>query len=402
MAHASRHNFRPLIGAGAAVAVLALAGWAFTRSGSGHREVAPPPAAIQPAVSHAEANAPSTPAATPAPAEPRLLATENPPAQADPGPILELHQGTPMAEAPTSAERTPSAPTLVRNPDPAPTLAPAAIAPPAPAAPASFGPGVPGDLAAVLGQAQEKRAAGDLVASRQLFSRVLADARTPEADRATLRGMLSEINEDLVFSPRIAAGDPFVSSYVVQPGDGLIKIAQALKAPPDYRLIARINRTSAKALRIGQKLKIITVPFHAVVSKSAFRLDVWMGPIDKPEQWVYVRSFGVGLGAADSETPIGTFVVKKGSKLVNPPWTHPKTGEHFEGGSARNPLGKFWIGLEGTGESSAYAGYGIHGTIEPDSIGQRRSMGCVRLADADIALMYELMGERLSTVQIVP
>jgi lipoprotein-anchoring transpeptidase ErfK/SrfK len=131
-------------------------------------------------------------------------------------------------------------------------------------------------------------------------------------------------------------------------------------------------------------------------------MDVWMGPADKPEEWVYVRSFNVGLGAAESETPVGTFIVKKGSKLVDPPWTHPKTGEHFNGGDPKNPLGHFWVGLEGTGESTSFAGYGIHGTIEPESIGQRRSMGCVRLVDADIALVYELMGESLSTVKIVP
>jgi lipoprotein-anchoring transpeptidase ErfK/SrfK len=294
-----------------------------------------------------------------------------------------------------------------RNPEPKPMPPAAAPAGAAPVPqgtviPTSFSAGMPSDLSSTLSVAQSKQAAGDLVAARQLFSRVLADARTPEADRATIRRAVSQMNEDLVFSPRIATGDPFVESYVVQSGDRFIKIAQALKTPPDYRLISRINRTSAQALRVGQKLKIINAPFHAVVSKSAFRLDVWMGPADKPEQWVYVRSFSVGLGAAESETPMGTFVVKKGSKLVNPPWTHPKTGEHFEGGSATNPLGKFWIGLEGTGESASYAGYGIHGTIEPDSIGERRSMGCVRLADADIALMYELMGESLSTVRIVP
>ena len=34
------------------------------------------------------------------------------------------------------------------------------------------------------------------------------------------------------------------------------------------------------------------------------------------------------------------------------------------------------------------------------SIGQQRSMGCVRMGADDIALMFELMGETLSTVKI--
>src|SRR6185436_17727701 len=98
------------------------------------------------------------------------------------------------------------------------------------------------------------------------------------------------------------------------------------------RLIQRINRMSdPNRLSLGQKLKLIKGPFHGVVNKSAFRFDLWIGPTEQPQQWVYVRSFTVGLGEQGS-TPVGTFIVKKGSKLVNPPWTNPRTGEHFEGG----------------------------------------------------------------------
>jgi len=109
----------------------------------------------------------------------------------------------------------------------------------------------------------------------------------------------------------------------------------------------------------------------------------------------------VGLGEKGS-TPDGNFIVKKGSKLTNPPWTNPRTGEHFDANDPKNPIGKFWIGLEGVGDSSTCTGYGIHGTIDPDSIGQQRSMGCVRMGAEDIAMMFELMGEQLSTVKIQP
>ncbi|MBZ0171525.1 MAG: L,D-transpeptidase, partial [Phycisphaerales bacterium] len=60
----------------------------------------------------------------------------------------------------------------------------------------------------------------------------------------------------------------------------------------------------------------------------------------------------------------------------------------------------FWIGLDGLGDAVAYAGYGLHGTIEPDSIGRQRSMGCVRLRPDDIALIYECLSEGESLVQI--
>src|SRR5262249_50702499 len=132
-----------------------------------------------------------------------------------------------------------------------------------------------------------------------------------------------------------------------------------------------------------------------------YRLDLYMGAPDQPDDWVFVRSFRVGLGASDG-TPLGTFVVKKGSKLVDPPWINPHSGEKFVGGDPKNPIGHRWIGLEGVGESAQHTGYGIHGTIDPDSIGQQRSMGCIRLGNDDIELMFELLGEQVSVVRIVP
>ena len=42
------------------------------------------------------------------------------------------------------------------------------------------------------------------------------------------------------------------------------------------------------------------------------------------------------------------------------------------------------------------------GTIDPGSIGQQKSMGCIRMGDEDIQLVFELMGEQVSVVKIVP
>jgi lipoprotein-anchoring transpeptidase ErfK/SrfK len=52
--------------------------------------------------------------------------------------------------------------------------------------------------------------------------------------------------------------------------------------------------------------------------------------------------------------------------------------------------------------SKKFEGYGIHGTIEPQSIGREMSMGCVRLGAEDVALVYELLMPRVSVVKIVP
>jgi hypothetical protein len=266
------------------------------------------------------------------------------------------------------------------------------------AAPASAS--LPADLQDTINAGRMKIASGDGVAARVLLSRALLDPRASESDRASLRDDLTTINQDLVFSPRVDPQDPFAYAYTIQPGDRLIKINQREKLGPDWRLIQRVNHmASAGALSVGNKLKLIRGPFHAVVTKSAFRMDIFMGAADKPGDWVYVRSFPVGLGE-NNATPIGEFRVRPGSKLVNPPWVNPRTGEKFAADDPKNPIGEHWIGLEGLGEFATITGYGVHGTIDPDSIGQQRSMGCVRLRADDIAQVYELLGEGVSLVKI--
>ena len=114
-----------------------------------------------------------------------------------------------------------------------------------------------------------------------------------------------------------------------------------------------------------------------------------------------VASFPCGLGTNDS-TPLGVFKVRTGSKLVNPEWRNPRTGELYAANDPKNPIGERWIGLQGTtAETAKFTGYGIHGTTEPESIGRQMSMGCVRLGDAEVQVVYELIGES-STITIKP
>src|SRR5690606_20220819 len=117
--------------------------------------------------------------------------------------------------------------------------------------------------------------------------------------------------------------------------------------------------------------------------------------------WMYITSRRVGLGE-DSGTPTGVFRVRRDSKLVNPYWTNPRTGEQFDADDPKNPIGEHWIGLEGLADAAAFAGYGMHGTTDPESIGDQRSMGCVRMLPDDVALVYEMLAEQISYVHIVP
>ena len=244
-------------------------------------------------------------------------------------------------------------------------------------------------------------ARNDPLAARQALWDAMRVPGLDELELSVLRGRLGSMNEDLVFGPTYIAGDPLSTLYTVKPGDALSRIARAQKVHTHWRLIQRVNRLSSpERIRVGQKLKLVRGPFHAIVDKSDYRLDLFRGETEKPETWVYIRSFEVGLGEGNS-TPIGHFIVRPDSKLENPAWVNPRNpSEKYSSDDPANPIGEFWIGIEGLGDAAAYAGYGLHGTIEPESIGESRSMGCVRLLPDDIALLYECLVEGESLVQI--
>lgn len=322
----------------------------------------------------------------------------------------------PPQPAPERVESSRPPPVDVVSPAPSPGVA--GPVPPAPV-PGSPGPstGAPavssetpalppttsiGEVRSLIDEGDRAMARNEAVRAREFYSRALLDPRAARPDQEALRTKLEALGRQLVFSPTVTPGDPYAEEYVVQPGDSLVRIARRRELTVDWRFIQRINGISdPNAIRVGQKLKLVRGPFNAVVSKSAYRLDLFLGPPDLPEQWLFVRSFRVGLGADDA-TPLGTFVVKKNSKLVNPAWTNPLTGERFAADDPRNPIGEHWIGWQGVGDSAIHTGFGIHGTIEPDSIGQSRSMGCVRMLADDVALVYELLAEEISVVRVVP
>jgi len=240
---------------------------------------------------------------------------------------------------------------------------------------------------------------GDYVAGRAALSQLLVAAgdRLRARDAQAIRDTLASINQRLIFSKESAPNDPLTRQYTVKSGDLLLKVAPRYSIP--YPLIELVNDVAANRIRVGQSLKMIKGPFHAVVDCSDFRMDLFLeGPDGQP---VYIRSFPVGLGEQGS-TPIGNWVVRKGGKISNPAWTNPRTGKFYAADHPDNPLGQYWIALDGIdAATSELKGYGIHGTIEPDTIGTEASMGCVRLADADIELVYKLLVGGESRVQIV-
>jgi LysM repeat protein len=287
------------------------------------------------------------------------------------------------------------------------------VTPPA-APPAAAVDDMPADAAAALERAKRAMGENKLVEARGLLNGVLANPRVKDSERDAVRTWLGEVNQTLVFSPTVAANDPLSESYKVASGDVLERIARTRGLAIDWRLLARVNKmTNPNALRVGQSLKLVRGPFHAVVHKSAYRVDIYAGTPLPPgsagtprtdgseDGWTFIKSFPVGLGEKGG-TPLGTFVVKKNSKLINPHWVNPRTGEKFDANDPKNPIGEHWLGLAGVDDKTkAIVGYGLHGTIQPESIGKEMSMGCVRMRTDDIALVWELLVDEVSTVRIV-
>lgn len=245
---------------------------------------------------------------------------------------------------------------------------------------------------------------GRLVEARTLFNRALQDPRTSERDRNLLRDGLGEISRTLTFSPEVVEGDPLAETYVIRSGDTLSKIAARQDLNVDWRFIQRINNIAdPRRIRVGQTIKLVRGPFHAVIHKGDHRLDLFA---DLPESVgggrLFIASYPVGLGEYDS-TPPGKWVVRDDSRLINPPWTNPRTGEYYSADNPDNPIGERWVGLRGVDEfTSQISGIGIHGTIEPDSIGSNTSMGCVRMLPAHVEVTYEMLVSGVSTVEIKP
>lgn len=387
-------------------------------------------AAIGPAVDPLAQNVPPVKFTQPKPATPELVMSNARPKSAASGTPASggtlIPSGPIPSESPLAGSTTPP----TRPPTTAPTPAAANPAPANPSAGAANNPlvplpgggaangettGLPADLTQAMNSADQAMSARKPVEARAQLNKVLMDPRTSAKDRAGVRQYMAQINQDLVFSPTVFASDPIAEKYTVVSGDNLVKIARKTSSVTESTLIARINRMSnPNALQVGQSLKIIKGPFHAVVSKSGYRMDIYSGSAPSPSSldmsglpegaepgWMYICSFPVGLGEKDG-TPIANFAVKE-NKLVNPTWANPRTGESFGADDPKNPIGERWIGLAGLDEKSkGYAKYGIHGTIQPESIGNNMSMGCVRMRAEDVEIVYELLMPKVSVVKIVP
>jgi len=287
--------------------------------------------------------------------------------------VIETPVGAPPPPANLPAPRQMPVP-----PAPAP-LAPA----PGPVAPSPAPvPAGPGEAVADEGLALF--AAGRIVEAQKRLSEALR-AGVRGAKGKALRDALGRCSERLQFARhQVDPGDPCSRTYAVVSGDTLTTISQKFLVP--YELIMRVNGLTSTSIYADQPLKVLQGPIHVEILKGAYELRVWLGD-------VCLAVYPVGLGAGNS-TPEGTFLVEK--KLKNPPYQpqHKPPSEFRPGGDPENPLGMRWIDIGNH--------YGIHGTIDPASIGGNVSEGCIRMHNRDVEMLYDMVVPGVSKVTIRP
>ena len=100
------------------------------------------------------------------------------------------------------------------------------------------------------------------------------------------------------------------------------------------------------------------------------------------------KQYTVAVGKPSTPSPEGEFTIQR--RVANPTYQH--NGKVIAPGP-NNPVGTRWMGL-------SKAGYGIHGTNEPNSIGKSASHGCIRMGKADLEEFYKLVavGDRVEII----
>lgn len=153
--------------------------------------------------------------------------------------------------------------------------------------------------------------------------------------------------------------------HTVKPGETLAVIAINYRLTVQQLLNANTGISNPNLIYPGQKLIIpglpdpSTIPYAIDVSVSKKQLTLFRTN-------EVVKRYPIATGKMLSQTPVGEYVIV--NRAPNP------------GG----PYGAMWLTL-------SKAGYGIHGTNDPSSIGKAVSKGCIRMYNQDVMEIASLV-----------
>jgi lipoprotein-anchoring transpeptidase ErfK/SrfK len=220
-------------------------------------------------------------------------------------------------------------------------------------------------LQSLLLQAKELETKNNFLEAKKIYQALINDYPN-SGEVMNWQKKIEDINIKLLFSGQLTPNSAY---YEIKPGDTVTKIANKFKTTAE--LIKKSNNLSDN-ISPGRKIKVWTEPFSIVVDKSQNTL------ILKAKEEI-IKTYIVSTGKNNC-TPVGTFRIA--NKLTNPTWF--KAGKVIPAGSPENILGARWLGFD-------IAGYGIHGTTEPQNLGKQVTEGCVRMSNSDVQELYAIV-----------
>ncbi|MDO9465560.1 MAG: L,D-transpeptidase family protein [bacterium] len=220
---------------------------------------------------------------------------------------------------------------------------------------------------ALYAKARVYKLQGKLLNALSLFEKIMLKSDDDEL-KNTARREIEDINVRLIFSP-IPTKDSVI--YKVEAGDSISSIAKQFNTTVD--LIMKSNKLKDTVIRPEKRLKI--------TPGSGFSIEVYTksNKLILKNNGKILKTYTVATGAHDG-TPLGNFKIV--NKLKNPTWY--TAGAIVSADSPKNVLGNRWMGI-------TEKGYGIHGTIEPDSIGKQSTEGCIRMYNKDVEELFDLV-----------
>ena len=156
-----------------------------------------------------------------------------------------------------------------------------------------------------------------------------------------------------------------------------------------YQQIMKLNHIkNARTIHKGEKIWVFPGPWKIKIYKSQFKLLLY-------NREKLFKVYDVGIGDRNN-TPEGKFIIW--GKIANPIWE--RVGKKpIPAGDSRNELGTRWMRI--IEPTNTFKGFGIHGTIAPNTIGKAVSQGCIRLVNSDVEEIYNFIPEK-TQVEIYP
>lgn len=211
-----------------------------------------------------------------------------------------------------------------------------------------------------------KRKEGQLGEAKALYQQIFTDHPDAE-DMPKIQRELGDLNINIIMSNM---PNEYAIMHEVVSGDTLGELAKTYKTT--IELIKLSNNLKNNIIRIGQRLRIWTGAFNIFVDKSQNILILKQGD-------EVLKVYDVSTGEHNS-TPVGEYKVT--TRLEDPVWFN--RGVVVPPESPQNVLGTRWLGFN-------IPGYGIHGTVDPETIGQQVTAGCVRMRNQEVEELYNII-----------